>query len=330
MQRKARVLSFRVLCSSLMWCTFLYLLMRKLVIIKMGSTAHSPICHTSAVRIPTLHERTVVTAAAKVVEPKVLAAAANVVEQEGIGNELGCMQKSLREANAHVMPYACWCSCESIPEEKMRPYNGRPNAMCPDKTLERHRFSCFLLLTKALPAISRLLYVAPHSSSLAFVREHFPTAEVMAGFKRIPGSYVPAGPMLDLDITELAFPDSHFDLLICEHVLEHIPNDRRALQELYRVLRPGGIALLQVPINAPGKITIENVTGVNSEADAIAVYGQKDHVRRYGPDFYERVTEAGFLVEELSFADYYASHLQDPTRFKESTHRGSAAWALKV
>lgn len=99
------------------------------------------------------------------------------------------------------------------------------------------------------------------------------------------------------DITHMDFPSETFDIVLCSHVLEHIPNDRQAIHELYRVLRPGGIAYIQVPYRSTA-CTDEDPT-VTSPAEREKRFGQFDHVRVYGTDLADRLREAGFVVDEL-------------------------------
>jgi ubiquinone/menaquinone biosynthesis C-methylase UbiE len=99
--------------------------------------------------------------------------------------------------------------------------------------------------------------------------------------------------MLRMDVTDIEFPDNHFDVVYCSHVLEHVPDDRRALKEFYRVLKPGGWAMLQVPITA--EVTFEDPAAVTRE-DRERLYGHPEHVRRYGIDYKEKPAEAGFTV----------------------------------
>jgi ubiquinone/menaquinone biosynthesis C-methylase UbiE len=102
--------------------------------------------------------------------------------------------------------------------------------------------------------------------------------------------------MVQIDITEIPYPASSFDVIYCRHVLEHIPNDRRAMRELHRVLTPSGWALFMVPITAP--ITYEDFT-ISDRKSHETAFGQSDHVRRYGPDFEHRLSESGFEVRRI-------------------------------
>ena len=96
------------------------------------------------------------------------------------------------------------------------------------------------------------------------------------------------------DVTALPFEDESFDLINCLHVLEHVPDDRRAIRELFRVLRPGRFAVLQVPPD-PVEATVED-TSVMSPTERERRFDQYDHVRLCGPDYGARMAEAGFVV----------------------------------
>ncbi len=103
--------------------------------------------------------------------------------------------------------------------------------------------------------------------------------------------------MLQADITAIPFTDETFDAVICNHVLEHIPDDRRALAELQRVLKRNGWASIQVPIE--GKLTREDPSIRGAEGRTFH-YGQADHVRQYGRDFLLRLSDGGFSTWTIS------------------------------
>jgi len=105
-----------------------------------------------------------------------------------------------------------------------------------------------------------------------------------------------AGVTRRLDFTSIPLPDASYDVVIAHHVLEHIDDGRRAMRELFRVLRPGGIAVLSVPINASRAQTYEN-PAMDSPAERAAHFSAPDHRRYYGLDFAERLAEAGFQVD---------------------------------
>jgi SAM-dependent methyltransferase len=101
---------------------------------------------------------------------------------------------------------------------------------------------------------------------------------------------------LQTDITALCFGDESFDVVICNHVLEPIPDDRRAMREIIRVLKPGGWAILQVPIAASRIATVDGPS-VSSPSERLRLFGQDNHVRLYGKDYARRLEAAGFIVE---------------------------------
>jgi SAM-dependent methyltransferase len=106
--------------------------------------------------------------------------------------------------------------------------------------------------------------------------------------------------MKKLDITDIPYPDETFDVIYCSHVLEHVPDDRKAMREFCRVLKDTGWAILLVPITS--EKTFED-SSIVTPAERLRVFGQKDHVRRYGPDYVDRLRDAGFTVETTKVED---------------------------
>jgi SAM-dependent methyltransferase len=106
--------------------------------------------------------------------------------------------------------------------------------------------------------------------------------------------------MQQMDITQINYPENTFDAILCNHVLEHIPDDSKAMSELFRVLKPGGWATLQVPISKSLEKTHEDFS-ITSSQEREKHFGQKDHVRIYGKDYTNRLREAGFKVEEYKW-----------------------------
>ncbi len=102
--------------------------------------------------------------------------------------------------------------------------------------------------------------------------------------------------MVKMDVTDIQFPDASFDAIICNHVLEHVPDDTQAMREMYRVLKPGGWAILQVPYSELITTSLEDPT-LSSPEERARVFGQEDHVRIYARDDYlRRLQDAGFRV----------------------------------
>lgn len=103
------------------------------------------------------------------------------------------------------------------------------------------------------------------------------------------------------DLRRMSQPDASFDLIYCSNVLEHIDDDASSMRELYRILAPNGLAIIQVPIR--GEVTYENPAIVTPE-DRTTHFGQADHVRYYGLDIKQRLEAAGFSVEVVIMPDF--------------------------
>jgi len=111
------------------------------------------------------------------------------------------------------------------------------------------------------------------------------------------------------DITKMTFENDEFSTVICSHVLEHIPDDRQALAELARILRPGGFLIVQVPLNLESP-TDEDPTVVSPE-ERKRRWGEPDHLRMYGLDVADRIRAAGFDVEVLRCGALFEGSLRD-------------------
>lgn len=168
----------------------------------------------------------------------------------------------------------------------------RPNAMCPFppcSSLDRERLVYMFLLrrTEVLTSRARVLHVAPEGS-LSTVLSNRP-CYVAADLIAYEG-------LVQMDITHIHWPNASFDVVICNHVLEHVPEDRTALGEIHRVLEPGGFAILQVPVSRSEQATCENL-GITDPAERSRQFGQSDHVRIYGQDYPDRLRASGFDVQ---------------------------------
>lgn len=109
-------------------------------------------------------------------------------------------------------------------------------------------------------------------------------------------------PLADVkaDICNLPFKNNEYDVIFCNHVLEHIPNDTKAMQELYRVLKPGGMGIFQIPQDLSRATTFSDNTIVNQKERA-KIFGQYDHVRVYGRDYFDKLRSIGFKVIEEDY-----------------------------
>ena len=165
------------------------------------------------------------------------------------------------------------------------------DAQCPVcGSLGRHRFLWLMLERYGLvpSAGQRLLHFAPEwALERRLVRE--------LGRDYLSADLARGRAMRVLDLTSLELPDGQFDWVLCSHVLEHVPDDRQALREIARVLRPGGRLILQVPVR-DGRPTIEAPAG-STPAYRKTHFGLGDHLRLYGDDLADRVAAAGFRIQ---------------------------------
>ncbi|WP_052248336.1 class I SAM-dependent methyltransferase [Chryseobacterium taiwanense] len=147
-----------------------------------------------------------------------------------------------------------------------------------------------------------ILHIAPEPKlSNVLLKQDF--NEYICGDLFTPGYTYPAH-VQNMNVLHLPFEDNHFDLVICNHVLEHIPEDIKAMQELQRVLKPGGKAILQVPISKNTRETVEDFT-IADPKKREELFGQFDHVRIYGQDYVQRLESAGFIVHRINISETY-------------------------
>ncbi|VAV84215.1 Glycosyltransferase [hydrothermal vent metagenome] len=184
----------------------------------------------------------------------------------------------------------------------------RNNALSPSTlSLERHRLLWLYLKneTDFFSAKLRVLHFAPEQ---AFYKR-FRTLKNL--------DYVTTdlnSPLADVkaDICNLPFSDNEFDVILCNHVLEHIPDDTKAMQELYRVLKPGGMGVFQIPQDLSRKTTFEDDT-ITDKKERAKIFGQYDHVRVYGRDYFDKLRSVGFKVDEVDYTAKLSS--EDISRY---------------
>ncbi len=179
----------------------------------------------------------------------------------------------------------------------------RKNVLCPTcQSLERSRALWIFLkkYTSIFTQQTKLLHIAPEKIFFEKFKEQ-ENIDYIYGDKFEKGyeNNYPKG-TISLDITDLKdFEDSSFDAIICVHVLEHVPDDSKAMSEFFRVLKPNGWAILLVPIDYSRETTYEDWT-ITSEQERKKHFGQEDHVRWYGRDYPQRLEKIGFKVEEYN------------------------------
>jgi predicted SAM-dependent methyltransferase len=123
--------------------------------------------------------------------------------------------------------------------------------------------------------------------------------------------------MVRMDITDILYPDETFDIILCNHVLEHVTDDIKAMREFFRVLKKDGWAILLVPIADMDK-TYED-SSIVSEVDRLRAFGQGDHVRKYGRDYIDRLRSVGFNVKKMASNDLLDDETIKSMAIKEDT-----------
>ena len=172
----------------------------------------------------------------------------------------------------------------------------RPNAKCPGcGSLERHRMTALYLKRRTDLFRDRLslLEIAPHPSLLR-IFSALDNVDYVSVDLQSPLA------MVKTDICRMPFPSGRFDAVMCMHVLEHVQDDRRGMAELFRVMKPGGWAVVQVPIDYHRAETFEDLSITRPE-DRERLFRQHDHVRIYGRDYKDRLVSAGFAVDVISY-----------------------------
>lgn len=173
---------------------------------------------------------------------------------------------------------------------------GRRMHICPNcQSTDRDRLikSFFDNNNKLIDNKIKLLHIAPEPSLNNYIKK-LTNIDYITAAKYHEGIYYPED-MILVDLTDMQFSDSEFDFIICNHVLEHIDNDKLALSELFRVLKKGGTAILQVPFSNKLNISYEN-SDIQTAKEREEHFGQFDHVRLYGKDYPDKLTNAGFIL----------------------------------
>ncbi len=192
--------------------------------------------------------------------------------------------------------------------------NPRPNALCPNcLSLERHRLIWLYLQEKTnfFGSQLRVLHIAPEA---CFIKRF----EKIHGDQYITADIESPLAKVKMDIHEIPFPENTFDAVLCNHVLEHVRDDIKAMSEIDRVLKPGGFAILQVPFFSPvQEVTFED-NSITNPREREKIFGQDDHVRKYGHDYPKRMERAGLIAIE----DDFVNTLPDETRKKFGLVKG--------
>ncbi len=200
---------------------------------------------------------------------------------------------------------------------KFLPYgriNPRENALCPScLSLERHRLIWLYLqrTTDFFTSRKKVLHIAPEACFiLRFEKIH--------GADYITGDIESPLAKVKMDIHQIPFDANTFDVVLCNHVLEHVDSDIKAMSEINRVLRSGGFAILQVPFFHPiPDVTVEDLS-ITDPRERERLFGQDDHVRKFGKDYTKRIAEAGLVAVE----DDFISTFTDEDRIRYGLAKG--------
>ena len=204
------------------------------------------------------------------------------------------------------------CGCK---RRKFLPYGyvtPRENALCPKcLSLERHRLLWLWLLRESdlgrgAMALPRMLHIAPEVALMRRFRKMY---------NATPERYITAdleSPLADMhfDVQQIPLEDGSFDVVICNHIMEHVEDDRRAMRELHRILRHGGWGVVLSPVERERELTFEDDT-ITDRDERTRIFGQYDHRRIYGRDYADRLREAGFEVMVLPYKDSFTPAEQE-------------------
>ncbi|PRY86761.1 class I SAM-dependent methyltransferase [Mongoliibacter ruber] len=180
---------------------------------------------------------------------------------------------------------------------KFLPYGrkARENALCPNcLALERHRLMWLFLQneTPFFTAKLKVLHVAPE---LCFIKR----MEALPNLQYITGDIESPLANVIMDIHQIPFENNSFDVVFCNHVMEHVDDDILACKEINRVLKPGGWGIIQSPVYDLEK-TLED-SSITDPVEREQMFGQRDHVRKYGKDYAKRLSSSGLHVSENHF-----------------------------
>ena len=199
-------------------------------------------------------------------------------------------------------------------KRKFLPYGYgtvREDALCPNcLSLERHRLLWFYLMNN--DATRETIKRQPTTLHIA------PEVCLMREFRKIyaskPQNYITAdlcSPLADMhfDVQDIPLEDNSVDIVICNHILEHVESDSKALSEMYRIMRPGGFGVMLAPVDYSRETTFEDhsITDPKQRAE---IFGQYDHRRIYGKDYLKRLSAAGFEAEEIDYAAQFTDYVR--------------------
>lgn len=191
------------------------------------------------------------------------------------------------------------CPIDGKTYRKFLPYGrleSRPNALCPSSlSLERHRLMWLFLQNKTdfFSTKIKLLHIAPE---LCFMD----IFERMDNLDYITGDIESPLAKVKMDVLQIPFDEYSFDVVFCNHVMEHVEDDTKAMGEIYRVLKKGGWAIIQSPVYRNLEKTLEDPS-ITDPLERERIFGQDDHMRKYGRDYADQLRKGGFKVSEQDY-----------------------------
>lgn len=199
--------------------------------------------------------------------------------------------------------------------------NPRENALCPNcLSLERHRLIWLYLQdrTDFFKSKKSILHIAPEACYIQRFEkihgEQYITADIESPLAKVK-----------MDIHQIPFSENQFDVILCNHVLEHVRDDLQAMREMYRVLKPGGFAILQIPFFNPVPDQTFEDDSITDKREREKIFGQDDHVRKYGKDYATRIAQSGLIAVQ----NEYVNSLPDETRKKFGLAKGEIIYIGK-
>lgn len=190
---------------------------------------------------------------------------------------------------------------------KFLPYGygpSREDALCPGcLSLERHRLLWLYLKEEKhiLDTFPKLLHIAPERCLQLLFEKHYGEARRSEYITADLESPLAA---LHFDVQDIPLEDSSVDVIICNHIMEHVDNDIKAMTELHRILKDDGFGIILSPVDSTLERTYEDPT-ITSPDERARAFGQYDHRRIYGRDYAERLERSGFRVEQIDYAGRY-------------------------
>ena len=178
----------------------------------------------------------------------------------------------------------------------------RKNALSPSTlSLERHRLLWLYLINETVlfEKKIKLLHFAPEQAFYKRFKKlnniEYDSIDINSPLAKIKA-----------DICDLPIKDNTYDFILCNHVLEHVLDDKKAMSELYRVLKKGGTGIFQVPIDMNRKKTFQD-DSITDKLERNKIFGQYDHVRVYGKDYFNKLENTGFKVQQIDYSKEFSN-----------------------